>query len=108
MAAKPAIGDRTPRQEELFPRDAAVPFDALAADRAAALYADLPRARGRDLDLAIAACAIVHEAALWTLNPEGLRRHSGAEAAVDRLEAPVLRTVCVARPPLGVGGCQSR
>ena len=57
-------------QEELFPRDAAVPFDAPAADRAAALYAELPRARGRDLDLAIAACALVHEAALWTLNPK--------------------------------------
>ncbi len=25
--------------------------------------------RGRDLDLAVAACALVHEAALWTLNP---------------------------------------
>ena len=57
-------------QEELFPRDAAVPFDARAADRAATLYAGLPRARGRDLDLAIAACALVHEAALWTLNPK--------------------------------------
>lgn len=53
-----------------FPRDAAVPFDAHAADRAAALYTELPRARGRDLDLAIAACALVHEAALWTLNPK--------------------------------------
>ena len=57
-------------QEGLFPRDAAVPFDARAADRAATLYAGLPRARGRDLDLAIAACALVHEAALWTLNPK--------------------------------------
>ncbi|MCY3844882.1 MAG: type II toxin-antitoxin system VapC family toxin [Acidobacteria bacterium] len=57
-------------QEELFPRDAAVPFDAQAADRAATLYAELPRARGRDLDLAIAACALVHDAALWTLNPK--------------------------------------
>ena len=26
--------------------------------------------RGRDLDLAVAACALVHEAALWTLNPK--------------------------------------
>ena len=56
-------------QEELFPRDAAVPFDADPAARAAALYAELPSPRGRDLDLAIAACALVHEAALWTLNP---------------------------------------
>ena len=57
-------------QEELLPRDTAVPFDAPAAARAAALYAQLPRSRGRDLDLAIAACALVHEAALWTLNPK--------------------------------------
>ncbi len=57
-------------QEELFPHDAAVPFDAQAAARAAALYAQLPRSHGRDLDLAIAACALVHEAALWTLNPK--------------------------------------
>ena len=57
-------------QEELFPRAAAVPFDAQAAARAALLYARLPRSRGRDLDFAIAACALVHEAALWTLNPK--------------------------------------
>ena len=56
-------------QEELFPRDQAVPFDAEAAACAADLYARLPRPRGRDLDLAVAACALVHEAALWTLNP---------------------------------------
>jgi predicted nucleic acid-binding protein len=27
------------------------------------------RPRGREIDLAIAATAIVHDAALWTLNP---------------------------------------
>ena len=57
-------------QEELLPRDAAVPFDADAAARAAVLYAQLPHPRGRDLDLAIAACALAHEATLWTLNPK--------------------------------------
>ena len=57
-------------QEALFPSEAAVPFDAQAAARAAALYAELPRSRGRDVDLAIAACALVNEAALWTLNPK--------------------------------------
>ena len=40
-----------------------------AAAYAADLYARLPRPRGRDRDLAVAACALVHEAALWTLNP---------------------------------------
>ena len=57
-------------QEELFPRDQTVPFDTEAAAQAAALYTRLPRPRGRDLDLAIAACALVDEAALWTLNPK--------------------------------------
>jgi len=56
-------------QEDLFPREQAVPFDTEAAAEAAALYARLPRPRGRDLDLAIAASALVNEAALWTLNP---------------------------------------
>ena len=56
-------------QEELFPRAQAVPFGTEAAAQAATLYAQLPRAGGRDLDIAIAACALVHDAALWTLNP---------------------------------------
>ena len=57
-------------QEELFPGAQAVPFGTEAAAQAAALYAKLPRARGRDLDIAIAACALVQDAALWTLNPK--------------------------------------
>ena len=57
-------------QEELFPGAQALPFGPEAAAQAAALYAQLPRARGRDLDIAIAACALVHDAALWTLNPK--------------------------------------
>ena len=57
-------------QEELFPRAQAVPFDSEAAGQAAALYAELTRPRGRDLDIAVAACALVHDAALWTLNPK--------------------------------------
>jgi len=55
-------------QEALFPREAAVAFDSEAAALAARLYASLPRARGREIDLAIAACAIAHGASLWTLN----------------------------------------
>lgn len=57
-------------QEDLFPREQAVTFGPEAAARASALYAQLPRSRGRDLDFAIAACALVDEAALWTLNPK--------------------------------------
>jgi predicted nucleic acid-binding protein len=64
----PRIGPELDAQEALMPADAAVPFDAVAAARAAALYASLKRPRGREIDLAIAACALVHDAALWTLN----------------------------------------
>ena len=56
-------------QEELFPRQQIVPFDAPTAATAAKLYSTLAHPRGRTADLAIAACALVHDAALWTLNP---------------------------------------
>lgn len=68
-------------QEDLFPREHAVPFDPEAAAQAAALYTRLPRPRGRDLDLAIAACALVDEAALWTLNPKDFSDVPGIELA---------------------------
>jgi predicted nucleic acid-binding protein len=60
-------------QEALFPRESAAPFGVDEASVAAALYAALPRARGRELDLAIAACAITHGAYFWTLNPGDFR-----------------------------------
>jgi predicted nucleic acid-binding protein len=55
-------------QEALFPSVAAVPFGPDEADLAAGLYRRLRRARGREIDLAIAACALTRDAALWTLN----------------------------------------
>ena len=65
-------GPRTPSelhaQAVLFPTKDAAPFEASAAEIAAALYRALPRARGREIDLAIAACAMEHDAALWTTN----------------------------------------
>jgi predicted nucleic acid-binding protein len=65
-------GPRTPEeiaaQEGLFPRDAAIAFGPREAERAAALYRQVARARQREFDLAVAACALTHEAALWTLN----------------------------------------
>jgi predicted nucleic acid-binding protein len=56
-------------QEALLPRDQAVPFGFEEAALAADLYSRLPRPRGREIDLAIAASALAHGAALWTLNP---------------------------------------
>ena len=55
-------------QEELFPREAAVPFGPAQAEVAAQLYRSVKGARGRELDLAVAACALADGAALWTLN----------------------------------------
>ena len=55
-------------QEVLLPISAAVPFGAVEARIAADLYGRMRRARDREVDIAIAACAISHGAALWTLN----------------------------------------
>jgi predicted nucleic acid-binding protein len=60
-------------QQELLPADAAVAFGPAEAALAARLYRELPRARGREVDLAIAACALAHGAGLWTLNPGDVR-----------------------------------
>ena len=70
-------GPRTPEeilaQESLFPREAALNFGPEEAATAAQLYRELPRSRGRELDLAIAATALCWDARLWTLNHEDFR-----------------------------------
>lgn len=55
-------------QEALFPRQQAAAFGDREAGLAAELYTHVARPRGREIDLAIAACAIAQAAALWTLN----------------------------------------
>lgn len=60
-------------QEELFPSEAAVAFGAAEAALASRLYKQMPRARGREIDLAVAACALANGAAIWTLNPADFR-----------------------------------
>jgi predicted nucleic acid-binding protein len=64
----PRRRDELAAQEELFPRPRVVPFGPAQAAVAAKLYASAKRPRGRDIDLAIAACALHDGAALWTLN----------------------------------------
>ncbi|HSK11479.1 MAG TPA: PIN domain-containing protein [Vicinamibacterales bacterium] len=56
-------------QEALFPRAGAVPFGPAEAALAAELYQRVRRPRGREVDLAIAACALARDDAFWTLNP---------------------------------------
>ena len=60
-------------QEDLFPRARAVPFGAEQAAIAARLYRTVKRPRGREIDLAVAACALHDGAALWTLNRADFR-----------------------------------
>ena len=68
-------------QEELFPRETAVAFGAEEAAVAARLYGRLRRPRGREIDIAVAACAIAHGGALWTLNPQDFRDMPGLRLA---------------------------
>lgn len=71
---------RRPRREEelhvqsqLLPSSAAVPFDHTVAAQTSVLYRQLKRARGREIDLAIAACAISQGASLWALNEQDFK-----------------------------------
>jgi len=64
----PRLRQELAAQEELFPREAAVAFGSREAALAATLYGKVPRPRGREIDLAIAACALAQDASLWTLN----------------------------------------
>ena len=52
-----------------FPSSEAIPFGPVEAFLAADIYKKLKRPRGREIDIAIAACAIIHEAQLWTASP---------------------------------------
>ena len=64
----PRIPSEVDAQEALLPAETAVPFDPAIAIHAAEVYAKIRRPRGREVDLAIAACALAHGASLWTLN----------------------------------------
>jgi predicted nucleic acid-binding protein len=60
-------------QESLLPVQDMRGFGPAEAAKAAELYRGIKRPRGRDMDIAIAACAIEHGARLWTLNPDDFR-----------------------------------
>src|SRR5579863_3222894 len=64
----PRLAEELAAQEALLPSESALPFGPQEAVVSARLYRSARRARGREVDLAIAASAIVKEAALWTLN----------------------------------------
>lgn len=66
-------GPRQPQelafQEILLPSNGAFGFGVEEAALAADLYRRMARPRHREIDIAIAACAMANGAALWTLNP---------------------------------------
>lgn len=64
----PRSSQEIAHQEALFPIGQAVQFGTEEAFSAARLYQAVRRPRGRETDLAIAACAITRDAPLWTLN----------------------------------------
>jgi len=66
-------------QESLLPAEDACAFGAAEAAAASRMYRALRRARGRDLDIAIAACAVERGARLWTLNVDDFRDMPGLE-----------------------------
>ncbi|MBA2303144.1 MAG: type II toxin-antitoxin system VapC family toxin [Acidobacteria bacterium] len=67
-------GPRSPQElasrQTLFPDHAVFPFGLDEAVLAADLYRQMARPRRREIDIAIAACALTNSAALWTLNPK--------------------------------------
>jgi predicted nucleic acid-binding protein len=65
----PRIREQIEAQEALFPSSEAIPFGPAEALLAADIYKKASRPRGREIDIAIAACAIIHDAQLWTANP---------------------------------------
>lgn len=57
-------------QQFLFPDERTIVFGPTEARVAADLYRVLPRPRGREADLAIAACTLTKEGRLWTVNEQ--------------------------------------
>jgi predicted nucleic acid-binding protein len=78
-ARGPRLPEELQAQEALFPSREALPFGPDEARVAADLYRDLPHSRGREVDLAIAASAIVYRSRLWTLNVEDFQDVPGLE-----------------------------
>lgn len=69
----PRLPEELAAQEALLPARSALPFGPVEAALAADLYRTLARPRGREIDLAIAASAILRDAPFWTLNPADFR-----------------------------------
>jgi predicted nucleic acid-binding protein len=69
----PRVDLELTNRQRLFPDSDVVTFSVAEATRAARLYRDVARGRGREFDIAVAACAIEHDAAVWTLNQDDFK-----------------------------------
>lgn len=78
----PRIESDIELQRRMHPDDEIVLFGPSEAAIAANLYQRLKGARGRQMDIAIAACAIEHGAALWTVNPADFKDIPGLQLYV--------------------------
>jgi predicted nucleic acid-binding protein len=83
----PRLHQEIAAQEALFPSESSIPFGPDEARVAAGLCRAIRRPRGRELDIAIAACAVSRQAQLWTLNLD------------DFSDIPGLRVSRPLRPP---------
>lgn len=77
----PRLPEELGAQEAVMPSHEAIAFGPEAAARAAQLHQEVARSRGREVDLAIAAVALVQRAALWTLNEEDFTDIPGLQLA---------------------------
>jgi predicted nucleic acid-binding protein len=75
----PRVPEELAAQEALFPAKSAISFGPAEATVSANLYRAVGRSRGREIDLGIAACAIVREVPLWTLNRADFRDVPGLQ-----------------------------
>jgi predicted nucleic acid-binding protein len=66
-------------QEALLPGERALAFGPREAATAAELYRSLSGARGREIDVAVAATAMCWDARLWTLNVRDFQDIPGLE-----------------------------
>lgn len=75
----PRTADELATQEALLPTSTVLEFGVADAESAAQVYRAVTAPRGREVDLAIAACAVRRNAALWTLNVKDVRDVPGLE-----------------------------
>lgn len=77
----PRLDQELAAQEALLPSSDALAFGTAEAEVASDLYRSISRPRGREIDLAIAAHALLLEATLWTLNRDDFQDIPGLDLA---------------------------